>query len=273
MFRSGKRRRSAAQRKKTPSRSYQVSRDGVRRVQEPLQLRLDGQSPKKRLKARKSVIRDAGDEIRTSFLETVYSARGAVRDAFGALFGAIAAIRFRSVAKVLLYGAAAMLVCAVQTTLFSRLTLFGLLPVGITPQLALAFVIAMAAEEGESAGGAIGIFTGYVAEAVGSTGVPLMPLFFMLAGYLTGTFVTHVTGKTVPAFYFAAFVFEAANAVLTLFLFAAYRADVNIFSALITVSLPELGLSMLFAILPYLLARVLVRVFREKPIAQLKINF
>ena len=68
-----------------------------------------------------------------------------------------------------------------QTTFCRRFTFFG-----AVPDLMLPFVIAVATAEGERWGGVFGLAAAFVSEALGGTGLTILPIIYMPVGYVCG---------------------------------------------------------------------------------------
>ena len=68
-----------------------------------------------------------------------------------------------------------------QTTIFSSLR-----PFGAVPDMMLSAVIAIAVSEGEKWGAVCGLISSLLISSVGTTGFSVIPLVYMLTGYITG---------------------------------------------------------------------------------------
>ncbi len=90
-----------------------------------------------------------------------------------------------TIIKSLIIGGMILLFAILQTTVFSRFA-----PFGATPDLMLALVIAIGTTEGERWGGATGLAAAFLIEAMGGTGITLLPLLYMPVGYTVGVLCT-----------------------------------------------------------------------------------
>ena len=87
-----------------------------------------------------------------------------------------------NIIKGVLIGAFILLFAMLQTTVFSKFSLFG-----ATPDLMLPLVIAIAVTEGEKWGGICGLICAFLIEAIGSTAtLTLLPLLYVPCGFIIG---------------------------------------------------------------------------------------
>lgn len=85
------------------------------------------------------------------------------------------------VVKYIVYSVVMLIFLMLQTTFFTRLR-----PFGSTPDILIVAVACVGMFEGGRAGAIFGVAAGYAADALGSTGIMILPLFYMLAGYICG---------------------------------------------------------------------------------------
>ena len=83
--------------------------------------------------------------------------------------------------KIILYVAASFLLAVFQSTVGKRMGLFG-----TTAQMTLALTVCAAYFHGPTVGAVCGIASGVFTEAIGSTGIAILPLFYMFAGWIVG---------------------------------------------------------------------------------------
>ena len=95
----------------------------------------------------------------------------------------------QTVGRIILFSLFIFLTAAFQASFFGAAGFFP-----ATPDLLLAAVMGLAMFDGERTGAVCGLFAGVMADALGGSGTLFMPLFYMLAGYVTGiairTFLT-----------------------------------------------------------------------------------
>ena len=89
---------------------------------------------------------------------------------------------------------------ALETTLFSRIPihLFGWS--SASPALGFLFSMAVGFHHGEREGGITGILCGWLADATGSGGMMLLPLLYLVCGYMSGTVGKRRLAHNLPSF-------------------------------------------------------------------------
>ncbi len=124
---------------------------------------------------------------------------------------------------------------------------------GVTPALTLAAVLSVAFFDGEHSGAVAGIAGGFILDALGSTGLMLLPIIYMLIGFSVGLATHRFLSRNFPSFCVFAAIGLLANALGTLLLAIASNplGDFAFGTAMIYVVLPELGVSALFAMIYY----------------------
>lgn len=86
-----------------------------------------------------------------------------------------------SVRRIVAYGAAVFLLSVFQSTVAAR---FGFL--GTAPALLLALTCAAAYFDGEHTGEAVGLASGFLLDALGGSGISVLPLAYTLTGWFIG---------------------------------------------------------------------------------------
>ena len=93
------------------------------------------------------------------------------------------------IGKMAICAALTILFALLQTTIFARFR-----PFGAIPDLMLPLVIAIGMTEGEKWGATWGLISAFIIESLGATGISLLPLLYMPAGFLcpvvTGLYLT-----------------------------------------------------------------------------------
>ena len=103
-------------------------------------------------------------------------------------------VSFKTVGyKALIYGGSLFVLAVMQSTLFSRLTLFG-----ARPDLLLAATVTLAMAEGEKTGGVCGIAAGFFGVALGGASALYIPFAF-LCGYIFGIISNSAFAKNYPS--------------------------------------------------------------------------
>ncbi len=90
-------------------------------------------------------------------------------------------VTLQGIVKYALYAVVMLFILLMKTTFFTRFRLFG-----ASPDVLIAAVAAIGLFEGAQAGAVFGLVTGFAADALGGVGVVLLPLPYMLVGYICG---------------------------------------------------------------------------------------
>lgn len=108
--------------------------------------------------------------------------------------------RARERSRIILYtvtvGIMILVFSSLQVSLFARIR-----PFGAVPDLMLCLVLGIALFGGEYAGAIAGIAAGFVIEAIGSRGISLLPVAYMIYGYVVGYYAKHTRGYLSYLFY------------------------------------------------------------------------
>ncbi len=124
---------------------------------------------------------------------------------------ALGSVRPSSVIKAAVYSLfCVVLVCTVSSALPS----FGYR--GASPDLILCATVALAYYEGERAACVFGMLSGFVLESVGSTGLSLLPLFYMLVGCVCALLFLKILGKNIGAYLLYVCVFMLVRSAISL---------------------------------------------------------
>ena len=161
--------------------------------------------------------------------------------------------------KAMIYGGAIVILAILQTAFFSRFPLFG-----ATPDLMLAAVLALAMFEGERAGCIAGIFAGFFIEAIGSVGLSVLPVFYLIAGAVTALLCVRTFSRGPLSFAFFCLLAYALRALVTLIYISFIWGDYSILDAIGRVLVPEYFSSLIFAFLPFIAIRLLARIFHRE---------
>ena len=132
-------------------------------------------------------------------------------------------------------GAVLFVLCVVQTTVCGRWKLFG-----AVPDLMLCAVVLIGYCRGREAGAIAGIAAGVMTAMLGSVGVTVEPVFYLVVGYVSGWFARAVYPKGLRTYA----VFLAAALPL-----CAVR---TVIQACLTHSNPHLAMLLVYAVLPEL---------------------
>ena len=105
--------------------------------------------------------------------------------------------RAKIVWRAVLVGAVLFLLCVAQTTVFGRWKLFG-----AVPDLMLAAVVLLGFCRGREEGAIAGIAAGVFLASLGSVGVTVAPVFYMIIGYVCGYFARAIYPKQFGSYLF-----------------------------------------------------------------------
>lgn len=89
------------------------------------------------------------------------------------------------VAKYVAYTLLTVFIALLQTTFFSRFR-----PFSSSPDILILTVATIGFYDNEKSAAILGAFLGFIAGAVGGTGISLLPLIYMLVGYFAGLFAS-----------------------------------------------------------------------------------
>ena len=160
---------------------------------------------------------------------------------------------------VTLYALGAFFVAVAQSSLYRGFSFFGTLP-----SLGLCFSCAAGYFDGEKTGGAVGLFTGFLVDALGNASFSILALAYALVGYFVGVFSHTKRGLAPIKSCFASFCVRlgasvGVGAIVTLFGILVLSSSPNFLHALVFVTLPEALISFVFGILFWAAYRIIYR--------------
>ena len=160
---------------------------------------------------------------------------------------------------VTIYVISAFFIAVAQSSLYRGFSFFGTLPA-----LGLCFSCAAGYFDGEKTGGAVGLLTGFLVDALGNTSFSLLPLAYALVGYFVGVFGTAGRGLSPLKACFASFCVRlgaavGVGAIVTLFGILVLSSSPNFLHALVFVTLPEALISYVFGLLFWVAYRIIYR--------------
>ena len=165
----------------------------------------------------------------------------------------------KTVGRCLLFGALLFLTAACQVSFFSATAVFP-----ATPDLLLAAVMGLAVCDGERTGAVAGIAAGVFAEALGGMGIMLMPVFYMLAGYVFGIVTRFFLNRNFLSWIVYMLIAGLSRAVWSLLHLAATETGFNFVTVFSKIVTPEFLMTVLFSLPMYFICRLCVRPFRRK---------
>ena len=162
--------------------------------------------------------------------------------------------------KSLLFAFALFLFACIQSSFFSVISFFG-----VVPDLVLLAVIGIAVYDGERSGAVAGIFGGVLVEAFGAGGeIMMLPLFYMLCGFFFGIAAHLIFNRNFISWLLYCLIGAAFRSALSLVHAVLLESDVNILLIFTEIAIPEYFVTVLLSPLMYLPVRAVVRPFRKK---------
>ena len=133
-----------------------------------------------------------------------------------------------------------------QTTLMTRLRIFG-----VTPDLMLPLVVGIAMTAREKWGAVSGIIAAFVIESLGGASLTILSILYMPVGYLCGILSVHYfrDGFAVRSMY--TILTGLLRAVFTLILIFSTTPNTSLVDAICIAVIPEFFATILFAPLPH----------------------
>jgi len=156
------------------------------------------------------------------------------------ILGQQAQRRKRSVRYVVSITVLLLILSVLQVSFFGRFRLFG-----ATPDLMIIGVLCIGFFTGQYTGAVCGIGAGFLIDALGSTGVTILPVCYLLVGYLVGIYAKRTTNQ--------GFVQYLIYLAITLL----FRAAITVLYACLGYESLNLPLVLLYAVLPELLVTAL----------------
>lgn len=140
---------------------------------------------------------------------------------------------------ILVLGILLLSVAVLQVTLLSQWKLFD-----TVPDLMLCTVVLLAYFCGTHVGAIAGIAGGFLIDALGSFGLSILPVLYLLCGYVVGHYARAVYPKRFSAYVIYAFFSIVLREAASLTLAAATYESVHLPRILLYTVLPELGLTL-----------------------------
>ena len=160
--------------------------------------------------------------------------------------------------KTLVYGGLIFLFSLLQITLLPRYPIFG-----VTPDLSLSCVLAVAMFEGRKGGGIAGIATGFYIDAVGSLGLSLLPLFYFIAGFVVGICAEFLFRRGFESWSMAVFGGYFLRSFITLICLSVSYSHYSFWEVFATLMIPEFTASVLFSYPLFVIFRLAAKRFHK----------
>lgn len=145
-----------------------------------------------------------------------------------------------------------------QTTMFTRFR-----PFGSVPDLMLPFTVAVGVLEREKAGAVTGLISAFVIDAVGGATITLLPLLYMPAGYICGLLTTYRFRDSFPVMLTYTGISSILRSVITVIVALRTIFGITFVEAITDIAFPELIVNVIFAAIPHVLVRLVLRPFHK----------
>jgi hypothetical protein len=133
-----------------------------------------------------------------------------------------------------------------------------------TPDMLLAAVMGIALFDGERSGSLCGMLAGVLANALGSPGTAFMPVFYMLAGFLTGIAIRSFLSRNLLSWLVYVLIGGVLRGSVTLMYVMITEKVYDTVLILTKVVLPEAVMTLIFSVPVYFLARLCARPFLKE---------
>lgn len=162
------------------------------------------------------------------------------------ILGHRAQTRTLAIRYTVLVGLLLTLIAVLQVSFFSRFRLFG-----AVPDLMICTVLCLAFFSGKYMGAVTGIAAGFLIEAMGSTGITLLPICYLFCGYIAGHYARAVIPRRYSVYLIYLSVTLFFRAAIT-FLYACLNyKSINLPQILLQSVLPEMLLTAIAGCLLY----------------------
>ncbi len=163
------------------------------------------------------------------------------------------------VVKHIVYAITGILLILMQISFFPQIK-----PFGASPDILIVAVFAVAMFENERLGAIFGLAVGFVVEAAGGVGISLLPLVYMLVGYICGIVATEYYKRSFVLF----LIFDACILLVRMFTTLLYIvftwSVVDISVVLPQVLIPEALSTLVISPFPAILISLISRIFRKE---------
>lgn len=209
------------------------------------------QNNKKRAKRRGAI----GDAVRIGRSRVSYFFKERSATVVGGKYQV--GVTVSEIVKYIVYALLGLTFILLQISFFPRVKVFG-----ATPDVLIAAVFSVAMFENERVGAVFGLAVGFIAEAAGGVGVSLLPLVYMLVGYICGIVASEYYKRSVLLF----LIFDAGALLVRMFttlLYVVFTWNVIDVSVIIPqVLIPEALATFAISPVPALTIALVSRIFR-----------
>ncbi len=141
-----------------------------------------------------------------------------------------------------------------QTTLFTRFR-----PFGAVPDLILPLTVAVAMVLREKWGAVFGLISAFIIESLGGSSFTILPILYVLTGYIVGICSIYYFRDSVAVRIIYTLFTSAARAAFTLITLFATVGNLDLLYAFTAVLIPEFAANTVFAFLPHIAAKLILR--------------
>ena len=156
-------------------------------------------------------------------------------------------------------GGSLLLFSVLQVSFFARFPFFG-----ATPDLIICTVLCISYFCGRYAGGITGLAGGFLIEAIGASGITLLPVIYFLFGYVVGYYSRAVIQKRYSSYLFYLGIALAIRATVTVLYAALTYRNLSLPTLLIHTLLPEAAGTAIAGAILYVPMRLLCRLLKRK---------
>lgn len=163
------------------------------------------------------------------------------------------------IAKYTAYTLLCVFMALLQTTFFSRFR-----PFSSSPDILILTIATIGFYDNEKSASILGVFLGFVASAIGGTGISLLPLIYMLVGYFSGLLADDYYRRSILLY----IIYVIGCCVIRFFTTSIYIAftwqSVDIIDAMSDVLIPEFLSTATLSPLPALLLLPVYKLSKPK---------
>lgn len=161
------------------------------------------------------------------------------------------------IVKYVVYAVLGLLFILLQISFFSRVK-----PFGSIPDVLIVAVFSVAMFENERVGAIFGLIVGFIVEAAGGVGISLLPLVYMLVGYVCGLVASEYYKRSILLF----LIFDAGALLVRMFTTLIYVvftwSFVDVSVIIPKVLIPEALSTFVISPFPALVIALVSRIFR-----------
>ena len=167
-------------------------------------------------------------------------------------------IDVESLLKGVIFGVFIIFFSIIQTTLFARFR-----PFGVVPDLLLPFVVAVGISERERWGAVVGLISAFVIDALGGTTLMLLPLLYVPAGFICGILTTYRFRDSFSVIAVYTLITSFLRSFISMIIAFNTIHRITFGETLLNIALPEFFVNIIFAAIPHILIKLVMRPFHK----------